>query len=521
MKVIRIGLLSLILISGPILWIYLLSLEMTMYVWYIAFTIPIWLLLLGLWYLCFGKSRFKTRLLRLGSGIGIAVLLGVLFGALFEYEGSSSGSSYPTYRWRWSAADEGASVAELRTSESAFDFSESEIGESLDFLGPQRDGLWTNAKFETDWVKTPPVELWRRPVGKSWSSFAVVEGKAITMEQAGDNERVTCLDALSGEEIWHYDEVGVRLMLEKEENAGIRMGGDGPRSTPVVHEGKVYSLGSTGFVTCIDLQSGSLVWKRNVIKEFEGEVQKWGSANSPLILAEEKTVVVPGTDLPGVNLVAFDLLSGETVWTFEGSGASYSSPRLVEIDGVPQILAIHQQEIAGHNPVTGQQLWAHEWRGPFPKSAQPLLIGDSDILACASYGVGSLLVRVSRDGNSWSTEQLWKSTRMKTKFSSPVVLGDFAYGLDEGRLACISLESGDRIWKNEKFGFGQNLLFGEHLLVQTEKGDVVIGQVDATGFNETGRVAALSSMTWNAPTVAGRLLLARNDREAVAYLLGE
>jgi outer membrane protein assembly factor BamB len=192
----------------------------------------------------------------------------------------------------------------------------------------------------------------------------------------------------------------------------------------------------------------------------------------------------------------------------------------MEFGGVRQIVTIDYSAVCGLDPATGKTLWSHDWPGTFPKVGQPIAVGGDRLLVTASYGVGSLLLKIQKaaDG-SFAVERLWKTTYLKTKFSSAAVIGDHAYGLDEGRLACIALADGKRVWKNEKFGFGQHLLFGSTLLVQTESGEVVVGTLDPGRFTESGRLPALSSMTWNPPTVAGRVLLVRNDLEAAAYLL--
>lgn len=300
------------------------------------------------------------------------------------------------------------------------------------------------------------------------------------------------------------------------------MGGDGPRATPTIHEGRVYAMGGTGLANCLELETGRLLWSRHLLRELGGIAHRWGMASSPLFLRDEQLVVFAGPDKPGPTLVACDPATGETRWVNEGSGASYSSPRLVELAGARQILSVNCADVSGIDPATGETLWSHPWPGTFPKVGQPLVLPRDRVLVTASYGVGSLLVEVGRGpSGGLSAERIWKSTQLKTKFSSAAVLGDHAYGLDEGRLACIALADGKRVWKTVKFGFGQHLLFGEDLLVQTEPGDVVIGRVGPEGFAESGRIAALSSMTWNTPAVAGRILLVRNDREAAAWLLPE
>ncbi len=494
---------------------------MTHLYWGIPAAVIVWIVLLALWYLAFGRARFRTRALRFGAFV--AALAAILIGGskLLRYEGSTSGSSLPKFSWIWeedTPAQENVETVITEASEPTGDL-ETAAGSLLDFLGPGRDGMWEDVPFGTDWDAHPPELLWRRPVGKAWSSFVVSGGKAITQEQVRDEERVTCLDLFTGEEIWHHADSDIGLLLLRKENAGARMGGDGPRSTPAIHRETVVSLGATGIVNCLALNSGERLWTANVITDHGGALQRWGMANSPLVVEELDLVVIPGSDEPGATLVAYDLQTGRERWVYHGEGASYSSPRLIDLAGTRQIISVNRQSITGHDPATGQQRWKYGWPGHYPKVGQPQLVGENRFLATASYGAGSPLIEVRSQNDDWVVDEIWKSIRLKTKFSSAVVIDGYAYGLDEGRLACIDLKDGDKVWKNQKYGFGQQLLFGEWLLIQTEPGPVVIGRASPEGFEETGRIEALTSMTWNTPAVAGRILLVRNDREAACYLL--
>lgn len=186
-----------------------------------------------------------------------------------------------------------------------------------------------------------------------------------------------------------------------------------------------------------------------------------------------------------------------------------------------QIVSVNAKDVTGHNPSTGEQLWRFDWPGKFPKVAQPLLVDDDLLLVTASYGVGSHLLKVQKQDEGWTVDRVWKTTRMKTKFSSASLLGGYAYGLDEGIMACIDLKTGKKVWKGGRYGFGQQLLVGDRLLVQAEQGGLVILKADPSGHEELAQVKALSHMTWNVPTLAGRYLLVRNDREVVCYRLAK
>lgn len=497
---------------------------MTFLNWVLAGALLVWALLLTLWFLGFGKPPLKTRLKRVGIGILCAFAIGFLAGKLLRYEGSASGSSFPRFSWVWDETEraEAGAIGEIveGSAETIDETIRAAAGDLTQFLGPNRDGMWKKRPFGIDWENDPPRLLWKRTVGKAWSGFSVVGNQAVTQEQVGDAESILCLDLFSGKELWHHENPSTRLLLARVENGGAAMGGDGPRSTPTIHANRVYAVGGTGIVDCLDLETGTPIWSRNVVEDANSNIQKWGMANAPLILEPEHAVVVTAGDKAGTTLVAYHLDTGDILWRYDGSGGSYSSPRLLTIHGVRQIVSVNAKDVSGISPSDGRELWKHDWPGNFPKVGQPLLVDGDKVLATASYGVGSPFIQISKQGDTWATEELWKSTRMKTKFSSAVILDGFAYGLDEGRLACIDLETGSKQWKGEKYGFGQHLLFEDILLIQTERsGDVAIGRIAPDGFTELARIEALDGMTWNVPTVAGRILLVRNAGEAACFLL--
>lgn len=523
MNKVRIFTLFLLLAAVAGLVVYALSSGLSMMYWLVLASPMILLLLLTIWYALLGWGDLAKRLSVSGIMFLSLILITVGVRYLTRYEGSASGSSMPRLVWKWSEEKAPSESIETKVNETAVNQTiETEAqNAATNFLGPGQDGMWESVPFALNWDVNPPVELWRRPVGEGWSSFAVADGKAVTLEQIGDDEHISCLELLTGKELWTQKDRGVNFVKSKEGAPGAVMGGEGPRSTPTIYQDKIYVMGSTGNTRCLELKSGKVIWERNVITDYAGLIPKWGKSNSPLILEKEGLVVVTGSEVAGVNIIALDLLTGEPKWTYETEGSSYSTPRILTMLETRQVVSVNANDACGLDPSTGEELWKYEWSGSFPKVGQPLPVGDNRILLTASYGVGSPLIELEKTGDKWSVTQLWKSTRMKTKFSSASILDGYAYGIDEGRLAAIDLETGEKAWKREKYGFGQQLLVEDHLIIQTEPGPVVIGKPTPEQFNEIARIEALSSMTWNSPALAGRFLLVRNDREAVCFLLPE
>lgn len=468
--------------------------------------------LVALWYVTMGPGAWKVRLRRFCWLVALLMVGGGLFAGLTRYEGSVSGTSLPRFVWRWAPElGEGIASADPVSKGVAETLGGAEgVVDSPQFLGPNRDGVWAEPVASLEWQKHPPEELWRQPIGAGWSSFAVVGRRAVTQEQRHEEELVTCYDLLSGELLWvHSDQARLEA----------KMGGLGPRATPTLAGDKVYALGGTGILNCLNLLTGERHWSQDLGPRMEGHFPDWGKSTSPLLV--DNMVVVSGAENAGPTLLAFDATTGKEAWVYQGRGASYSSPRLLELDGVRQIVSMNGKDVTGHDPATGEELWRFDWPGTQARVGQPLLLGEDRLLVTASYGAGSFLLKIHRREGAWSVEELWKSKKLKTKFSSAVTRGDFAYGLDEGIMACIDLKTGKRVWKDGRYRFGQQLLVGDRLLVQGERGEVAIVKAEPSGYEETARITALDHMTWNVPTLAGRYLLVRNDREVVCYRLAE
>jgi outer membrane protein assembly factor BamB len=375
------------------------------------------------------------------------------------------------------------------------------------FRGRARDGVIRGVEINTDWSSAPPVEMWRHAVGPGWSSFAVQGDLIYTQEQRGEDEIVSCYRLSTGEPVWRHRE-GVRFW---ESN-----GGAGPRSTPSLHNGRVYAFGATGLLNALDATSGKQLWIRNVAEDANRVVPDWGFSSSPLIVNDLVVVAAAGT------LVAYDLASGDLRWKGPRYGGSYSSPHLLSLDGVDQIVLLGGPGVISVTPDTGAVLWEHKWT---PGSiVQPAVTADGDILVnaiAATGGTGTRRLHVTRSATGWNLEERWTSMGLKPFFNDLVVHKGHAYGFDGSILASISLDDGTRKWKGGRFGNGQMVLLPNQdlLLVVSEEGEVVLVRAAPDKFTEVARFAALNAKTWNHPVIVGDVLLLRNGEEMAAFRL--
>jgi outer membrane protein assembly factor BamB len=388
--------------------------------------------------------------------------------------------------------------------------SESGFGEAEwpGFRGPARDGIVRGVQIETDWSKSSPVELWRKPIGPGWSSFAVHGDLVYTQEQRGEDELVSCYRLTTGEPVWRHRDP-VRFW---ESN-----GGAGPRGTPTLHNNRVYTLGATGVINALDANNGGVVWSRNAATDTEVEVPGWGVASSPLVIDDLVVVAVSG------RLIAYDIRTGQPRWLGPVGGAGYSSPHLVTIDGVAQILLLRGSRTISVAPADGALLWEHTWL-PGVSIVQPALTADGDVLISSGDAMGGLGMRrlaVARTPTGWTVEERWTSRGLKPYFNDFVVHEGHVFGFDGSILASISLADGERTWKGGRYGHGQMVLLPDQdlLLVLSEDGELALVSATSDKFTEVARFPALNAKTWNHPVLVGDVLLVRNGEEMTAFRL--
>lgn len=367
------------------------------------------------------------------------------------------------------------------------------------FRGPRRDDVVTGVKIETDWSKSPPVEMWRRPIGPGWSSFAVHGDLLYTQEQRGSDEVVACYKVSTGEPVWtHRDEA--RFW---ESNAGA-----GPRATPTLHNGRAYTFGATGILNALDAGSGAAVWSRNAGADAGVKVPEWGFASSPLVMDDLVIVAAAG------KLAAYDISTGEPRWFGPDGHYGYSSPHPATIEGVRQIVLLSGPGATGV-AVDGTKLW--EFAMPAgARITQPAMTGDGDLLV--NEGESHNLHRIAVSHGT--AEQRWSSNGLKPYFSDFVVHGGYAYGFD-GLLSAIDLKDGKRVWKGGRYGSGQMLLLSDQdlLLVLSEEGELALVPAMPDQFRELARFKAIEGKTWNHPVLVGDVLLVRNGEEMAAFRL--
>lgn len=480
-------------------------------------------LIFGSWFLF--RSSYHW-LFKLGA-FGLFVLFWVVFE--IEADGDAFGGRL-RYRFR-QLAPIAAAGKSVDSAEAADPLAFSQ------YLGPDGSGKilrdlngvpFTDEKavhWERDWEKHPPKLLWKKGIGAGWAGFAAAHGTGVTLEQRGGDEVVSAYDLKSGEVVWTHVEKGVR-------HANPILGGEGPRSTPTIHAGKVYAVGGTGVVYCLQFSDGKLLWKQNLVELVKSDlasdfaIVNWGRSCSPLIY--KNLVIVAGggkTEADMASLIAFDSATGKEVWRGGKHQIGYASPVVMKFNGADQIVIQNEAMVSGHNPETGAEIWSYarpgQSNGP-ANNSQPRQFRQDFVLVSKGYGLGGELLKLNKEPDGkYTVQSMWKSNKvLTTKLTSAIVAGDVAFALSEGILECVELETGKRLWRKGRYGHGQVLLLEPDLLfVSSEDGELCLVEVSDQEGVELAKIPAISGVTWNNPCLYKNFLIVRNSQEVACFEL--
>jgi len=375
----------------------------------------------------------------------------------------------------------------------------------------RRDGIVNGPGLSRDWQAQPPQLLWRQPVGGGYAGFVVAGNLAVTIEQRGDQEVIAGYDTESGRERWIYSYDA--LFNEA-------LGGEGPRATPTVAGEDVFALGATGQLTCLKAATGELKWESSVDILANNKNIPWGMSGSPLVY-DNVVVVNPGAQVEeakGRALVAYDRQTGKPIWQAGSFKAAYCSPMLASLAGRRQILIFDAGGLAGHDAANGNELFRFAW--PTYQDinvAQPLILPDDRVFISSGYNTGCALLKITEANETFAVKELWRTKAMRCKFTNPVYYEGHIYGLDDGILTCVDVKTGQRIWRDGRYGHGQLVLSGNLLVIQAESGKLVLAEATPAEHRELGSIPVFTEKTWNYLALANGKVYLRNHKEMACF----
>ncbi len=393
------------------------------------------------------------------------------------------------------------------------------------YRGDLGDGVSSESINQTDWKAKSPKVLWKAPTPMGFSSLAVADGRALTLvarEVAGAEKLEVCvaLKADTGEELWavpfRESEYG-----HDGGNAGARdnKGGDGPRSTPTVDGNLVYVYDSHLVLSCLNAETGDVMWKRDIVAEYDGRQIKWLNATSPIVVGD---MVCVGGGGAGQTFLAFNKGNGELVWKSGDDTITHATPRLANIAGTQQLIFFMKSGLVSLSPKDGGQLWRADFPFSVSTAASPVVAGNR-VFCSAGYSVGSQVVEISEDQQA---EKLWfKQNKLMNHWSTPVALDGHLYGIFEFKkyghapLQCVEIETGEIKWSTRGFGPGNCILVGDKLVVLSDAGEVVLVSARQDEYEELGRIKAVDGKCWSTPAFSNGRIYVRSTEEAACLVV--
>ncbi len=376
--------------------------------------------------------------------------------------------------------------------------------------GPNRDAVSSETGLLEKWPEGGPAVLWRIPIGPGFSSVSVSAGKLFTLWDEEGKQYLFGLDASTGKELWRQ-ELGP---------AFTHRYGDGPRSTPLVDEGIVFAIGTQGMLLAANKETGALLWRRDLVKEYGSDLPSYGYSSSPLVAGDKLVIEAGGKD---AAFVALDKKTGELVWSAENDRPAYSSPIHVSIAGVDQVVFWSAHGLHSVATDGGKVLWRYSWENFCPVSGDPLNTGTPLFLPpdriYISSGSGAAAIRVMKEKGSFKVETVWESALMRSDVNTSLLLDDHIYGFDRGTLKSLDAATGEVKWKARGFQRGSLIAADGRLIVLGEAGNLALVDANPKQFVQTNGAKILTGKNWTAPTLAGGKLYLRNHEELVCLQL--
>jgi outer membrane protein assembly factor BamB len=374
-------------------------------------------------------------------------------------------------------------------------------GDWPQWRGPARDGISQETGLLKQWPAGGPPLLWKASgAGRGYSSFSVSRGRLFTMGARDNTEYIIAFDVATGQQLWATPH-GRRFNNDR---------GDGPRGTPTVDGGQLYALGGSGDLSCLDVQSGKIIWSLNILQKFGGSNIRWGLSESPLVLSDRVLVNAGGS---GASIVALNKKDGSLIWKSQSDEAGYSSAVTTDIGGVPQAVFFTGDRALGLDIRDGRLLWDyHKVSNRTANIATPI-IHRNRVFLSSDYGTGCALLELKPNGQGIAAQEVYFNRDMRNHHSSSVLIGEHLYGFSSSILVALRFDTGELAWRDRSVGKGSLVYADGHLYCYSETG--VVGLVEATpaGYREKGRfqIQQGSLPTWSHPVVAGGRLYLRDQ----------
>ncbi len=377
--------------------------------------------------------------------------------------------------------------------------------------GPRQDFIVRDAKLAADWPKDGPAEIWSRDLGDGYSGILVEGDRIYTMHRHDDQEAVICMSAATGETIWEH-------AYESSPAEGhVHEFGDGPRGTPLISGNRIYTIGVSGAMRCLDKRTGALHWSQELWKDFGGSVIPHGYASSPI---EYKGMVIALSGGDDQSIIAFDKKNGRVVWKNLTYKNSYSTPKIYNILGQDQLVTFMATAVIGVDPNSGELKWEYKHGNQWGQNIC-MPVWHDGILFISSPEAGARGLKLTRSGDDYEVEEVWSTRKIQFYHVSAVREGDFVYGSTGTRQPCfmaaINMKSGKIAWRKRGFAKANCMQADGRLVIFDENGTLAMADANPETLDVLGRTKVFEKVSWTAPTLVGSTMFLR-DRERIVAL---
>lgn len=372
------------------------------------------------------------------------------------------------------------------------------------YRGINHDGK-SPEKIAKSWPTEGPKTVWKVPMGEGFSAVSVVGNRAYCFASRDEQETVIAMEAGTGKEVW-------AVPIDKK--IYDRQGGNGPRSTPAVDGDLVYVLGTYGKLVALNAADGKIVWQHSINDEFGGKTIQWGYAASPVI--EGDVVLVCGGG-EGQSLLGFNKKTGAVIWKGESDGMTHATPTPATLFGTRQVIFRTDKGLVSVVPTSGAVLWRYNFPHRVSSAASPI-VGDDMVYVSSAYGMGAGVAKIGKDGDKWTVNELWTNKELQNHWTTPVYKDGHLYGLYKNGdgLRCIEMATGKEKWTKGGFAWqGATTLVDGDVLVQNDRGEIVLVKATPEKYEELSRAQPLGGQCWTMATVADGRIFARSMTEAV------
>jgi outer membrane protein assembly factor BamB len=379
--------------------------------------------------------------------------------------------------------------------------------------GPNRDGIASSFTPPTAWPEKLKT-VWKIQVGTGHSCPVVAGHRVYLLSRQAESEVASCFDVDTGKVLWRDSyPVGYEM------NPAAVSHGKGPKSTSVVSDDRLYTLGIAGVLSCYDTATGKLRWRKEFAKQFKTTSPDFGTAASPIVWNGMLIAHVGGHDSGA--LMAFDGNTGEVRWRWNGDGPGYASPVIAEIGGTSQIVTQTQKSIAGFAAQTGELLWQIPFETEYVQNiVTPVVYKQTLILS--GIDKGTMAIRAVKRAKKWETERIWDNQEVSMYMSSPVVRGDYVFGFShkrKGQFFCIDARTGKTLWTDNGRDGDNAAIVGadQYLFLLTDGADLIVARNNPKQFEVLKKYSVAESPTWAHPVIVGNGVLIK-DASTLALL---